>query len=86
MRQRFITRPLLPSGAAESPCGSSLNVDDLADACLYLMDHYDGDDFFNVGYGKEVTIRELAELVKKVTGYEGESSWDPTKPHGTRGS
>ena len=60
-----------------------LNVDDLADACLYLMDHYDGDDFFNVGYGQEVTIRELAELVKKVTGYEGEIVLDPTKPDGT---
>ncbi len=65
------------------PLREFLNVDDLADACLYLMDHYDGDDFFNVGYGQEVTIRELAELVKKVTGYEGEIVLDPTKPDGT---
>ena len=58
-------------------------MDDLADACLYLMDHYDGDDFFNVGYGREVTIRELAELIKKVTGYTGEIVLDASKPDGT---
>ena len=55
----------------------------LADACLYLMDRYDGDDFFNVGYGREVTIRELAELIKKVTGYTGEIVLDASKPDGT---
>ena len=65
------------------PLREFLNVDDLADACLYLMDHYDGDDFFNVGYGREVTIRELAELIKKVTGYTGEIVLDASKPDGT---
>ena len=54
-----------------------------ADACLYLLDHYDGNDFFNVGYGKEVTILELAQLIRKVTGYEGEIVLDPSKPDGT---
>jgi len=63
-----------------TPLREFLNVDDLADACLYLMDHYEGDDFFNVGYGKEVTILELAELVKKVVGFEGEIVLDPSKP------
>ena len=66
-----------------TPLREFLNVDDLADACLYLMDHYEGDDFFNVGYGKEVTILELAELVKKVVGFEGEIVLDPSKPDGT---
>ena len=75
--------PTVTVWGSGKPWREFLNVDDLADACLYLMDHYDGDDFFNVGYGQEVTIRELAELVKKVTGYEGEIVLDPTKPDGT---
>ena len=66
-----------------TPLREFLNVDDLADACLYLLDHYEGDEFFNVGSGREVTIRELAELVKKVTGYQGEIVWDRSKPDGT---
>ena len=47
------------------------------------MDHYKGNEFFNVGYGEEVTILELAEMVKKVTGYQGEIVLDPSKPDGT---
>ena len=65
------------------PSREFLNVDDLADACLFLMDFYRGDEFFNVGYGKEVTIRELAELVKETVGFEGEIVMDPSKPDGT---
>lgn len=66
-----------------TPLREFLNVDDLADACLYLMDHYKGNEFFNVGYGEEVTILELAEMVKKVTGYQGKIVLDPSKPDGT---
>ena len=66
-----------------TPLREFLNVDDLADACLFLMDFYRGDEFFNVGYGKEVTIRELAELVKETVGFEGEIVMDPSKPDGT---
>lgn len=65
------------------PLREFLNVDDLADACLFLMDHYEGDDFFNVGYGAEVTIMELANLVKKTVGFEGEIVMDASKPDGT---
>ena len=65
------------------PLREFLNVDDLADACLFLMDNYEGDDFFNVGYGEEVTIMELAELVKKTVGFEGEIVMDASKPDGT---
>ena len=65
------------------PLREFLNVDDLADACLFLMDHYEGDDFFNVGYGEEVTIMELALLIKKVVGFEGELIMDASKPDGT---
>ena len=65
------------------PLREFLNVDDLADACLFLMDHYEGGDFFNVGYGEEISIIELAELVKKIVGFEGEIVVDKSKPDGT---
>lgn len=65
------------------PLREFLNVDDLADACLFLMDHYEGDDFFNVGYGAEVTIMELAQLVKQTVGFEGEIIMNASKPDGT---
>lgn len=65
------------------PLREFLNVDDLADACLFLMDSYEGNDFFNVGYGEEVSIMELAELVKKTVGFEGEIIMDASKPDGT---
>uniref|UniRef100_UPI004055C3D9 GDP-L-fucose synthase n=1 Tax=Agathobacter sp. TaxID=2021311 RepID=UPI004055C3D9 len=65
------------------PLREFLNVDDLADACLYLMDHYTGNEFFNVGYGEEVTILELAEMMKRVTGFQGEIVLDGSKPDGT---
>ena len=66
------------------PLREFLNVDDLADACLFLMDHYEGDDFFNVGYGEEITIMELAHLMKKIVGFEGEIVMDASKPDGTK--
>ncbi len=65
------------------PLREFLNVDDLADACLFLMDHYKGNEFFNVGYGKEVTILELAEMMKQVTEFQGEIILDGSKPDGT---
>ncbi len=77
-------------GAGEVVCWGSgtplrefLYVDDLADACLFLMNHYSGNETVNVGTGKELTIRELTELVAKVVGFTGEIKWDPTKPDGT---
>ena len=65
------------------PLREFLNVDDLADACIFLLDHYEGDDFFNVGYGEEVTIMELAHLIKQTVGFEGEIIMDASKPDGT---
>ncbi len=56
--------------------------EDLADACVFLFESYSGNDFFNVGTGKDVSIRELSGLVKKVVGYEGEIRFDITKPDG----
>ena len=65
------------------PLREFLNVDDLADACLFLMDNYEGDEFFNVGYGEEITIMDLAYLIKKIVGFEGEIVMDASKPDGT---
>ncbi len=59
-----------------------LFADDMADACIYLMENYSGDGFVNIGYGKDFTILQIAEMVKKVVGYEGEIVTDPTKPEG----
>ncbi len=75
--------PTVTVWGSGKPLREFLNVDDLADACLYLMDNYKGNDFFNIGSGKEVTILELAQLIKKVTGYEGELVMDSSKPDGT---
>lgn len=66
-----------------SPLREFLYVDDLADACLFLMNHYSGNETVNVGTGKEVTISELAGLVKETIGYEGKLRFDTSKPDGT---
>jgi GDP-L-fucose synthase len=58
-------------------------VDDLAAACVFLLEHYDSPEIVNVGCGEDVTIRELAELVCDVLGYEGTLAFDATKPDGT---
>lgn len=66
-----------------TPLREFLHVDDLADAIIFLLEKYSGLEHVNVGSGKEVTIKELAELVKDVVGYEGEIIWDSSKPDGT---
>ena len=66
-----------------SPQREYLYVDDLADLCVFLMNHYSGNETVNAGTGKELTIRELTELVAKVVGYTGKIEWDTTKPNGT---
>ena len=60
-----------------------LYVDDLADACVYLMKYYSGSETVNIGSGKEISIRELAKVVKRITGFEGEILYDTGKPDGT---
>jgi GDP-L-fucose synthase len=60
-----------------------LHTDDLADACVYLMNNYSGNETINIGTGKEISIRELAELVKNTVGFEGDVVFDTTKPDGT---
>ena len=75
--------PAVTVWGSGKPLREFLNVDDLADACLYLMENYTGNEFFNVGYGEEITILELAEMIKKVTGYTGSIVMDSSKPDGT---
>jgi GDP-L-fucose synthase len=66
-----------------SPRREFLHSDDLARALLFLMDNYDEEQLINVGFGSDITIRELASLVSKVVGFEGEIVWDVSKPDGT---
>ena len=66
-----------------SPLREFLYVDDLAELCVFLMNHYSGDETVNAGTGKELSIRELTELVAKVVGYTGRIEWDTSKPNGT---
>ncbi|MBO6209257.1 MAG: GDP-L-fucose synthase [Schwartzia sp.] len=78
------------SGAAEvvcwgdgSPLREFLYVDDLANLCVFLMNHYHGDETVNAGTGKEIAIRDLAEMVARIVGYRGKIVWDASKPNGT---
>ncbi|MBV7243635.1 GDP-L-fucose synthase [Streptomyces sp. MW-W600-10] len=66
-----------------SPRREFLHVDDLAAACVRLLEAYDGDEPVNIGCGEDLTIRELAETVREVTGYRGRIGWDTSKPDGT---
>ena len=66
-----------------SPLREFLYVDDLADLCVFLMNHYSGNETVNAGTGKEVTIKELAELVAEIVGYKGVIRWDTSRPNGT---
>jgi GDP-L-fucose synthase len=78
------------AGAAEvevwgtgTPKREFLHVDDLAEACVFLMENYDDEQWINIGAGAEVSIRDLAETVKDVVGFEGKLKFDTTKPDGT---
>ena len=66
-----------------TPLREFMYVDDMADACVYLMNNYEGNETVNIGTGKELTIKQLTELVSKVIGYSGKIKWDTTKPNGT---
>ena len=66
-----------------TPRREFLHVDDCASASLFLLENYDSPDIINVGCGEDVTIRELAELICDVVGFDGELTWDKTKPDGT---
>jgi GDP-L-fucose synthase len=78
------------SGAASVTCWGTgkplrefLYADDLASACVFLMHRYSEEQFINVGYGRDISVRDLAEVVRRIVGYEGAIEWDTSKPDGT---
>ena len=75
--------PAIALWGTGKPMREFLFVDDLADACLFLMLNYNESLFVNIGTGKDITIKELAFLIKNLTGYTGDINWDETKPDGT---
>jgi GDP-L-fucose synthase len=66
-----------------SPLREFLYVDDMADACVYLLQNYSGEEHVNIGTGREITIKALAEMVREIVGFEGEIIWDDSMPDGT---
>lgn len=88
MLRKFITAQRNNSPEVElwgtgSPRREFLHVDDLAEACLYMLQHYNEKGLVNIGTGEDVTIKELAELIQSVTGYQGQIRWNTDKPNGT---
>src|SRR5437773_2423051 len=75
-------RELIVWGSGK-PRREFLHVDDLASACLFLLEKYDSPDIINVGCGEDISIRELAELICDIVGFDGDLAWDTTKPDGT---
>ena len=66
-----------------APLREFLHSDDLARACVFLMDHYSDEQFINVGFGNDISIKDLAEMIRDIVGFEGEIVWDKSKPDGT---
>jgi GDP-L-fucose synthase len=91
MIRKFDTAKTNNEGAVElwgtgSPRREFLHVDDMASACLFLMQHFDAsrDDYFvNVGVGEDISIKELAELVQRLVGFSGQIQWNASMPDGT---
>ncbi|WP_138995012.1 GDP-L-fucose synthase [Larkinella sp. C7] len=80
---KISSQPFVEVWGTGSPRREFLHADDLADACVFLMETYNDELFVNIGTGEDVTIRELAELVKETVGFEGELRWNTDKPDGT---
>lgn len=80
---RIHNAPSVPLWGTGSPRREFLHVDDLADAALFLMRHYEENEIINVGCGKDLTIRELAEIIREETGFQGDLVFDSSKPDGT---
>jgi GDP-L-fucose synthase len=73
----------IPVWGSGTPRREFLYVDDLARACVFLLQHYSEEQFINVGSGSDITIRELAETIRRIVGFQGEIAWDPSRPDGT---
>jgi len=76
-------QPFVEIWGSGSPRREFMHADDVADACFFLMQHYDEASFLNVGTGEDVTIKELALLIREIVGYDGELKWNTDKPDGT---
>ena len=75
-------RPFVEVWGTGAPRREFMYSDDMAEACVFLMNHYDDDKIVNIGTGEDITIRGLADLIAEVVGYKGEIRWDTTKPDG----
>jgi GDP-L-fucose synthase len=76
-------KPFVEVWGTGSPMREFLNAEDLGNACYFLMQNYNESEFINVGCGEEISIKDLALLVKELVGYQGELHWDTSKPDGT---
>ena len=83
MRQKSSNVPSVTIWGTGSPKREFLFADDLAEACYYLMQNYDEAGLVNIGTGEDLSIKDLAMLIKKIIGYEGEINFDTSKPDGT---
>lgn len=79
---RATGRDVVVNWGSGTPRREFLHVDDMASACVHLMENYDGASQVNVGTGQDATIRDIAKMVAEAVGYEGETQWDTTKPDG----
>lgn len=75
--------PFVEVWGTGKPLREFLYVDDMADACIFLMENYEGNEYFNVGTGKEISIKQLAEMIKEVIGYKGQIVFNTQMPDGT---
>ncbi len=80
---RVSQAPTVTCWGSGSPLREFLYADDLADACLFLLENYSEEQFINIGSGREISIRQLSELVSRTVGYKGEIVWDSSKPDGS---
>lgn len=80
---KMTNSPTVELWGTGKPLREFLYVDDMADACVFLLENYEGEQHVNIGTGKEVTIRELAQTVQRVVGYKGEIVWNQDMPDGT---
>jgi GDP-L-fucose synthase len=80
---RLAGDPVVTNWGTGTPRREFLHVDDLARACLHLLDNYDGSEPLNVGAGEDATIAEISEMVAQAVGYQGRTEWDTSKPDGT---
>jgi GDP-L-fucose synthase len=80
---KMMGKPFVTLWGTGKPKRELLYVEDLADACVFLMNNYDNSDVINIGTGEDLSIKDLALLIKKIVGYDGDILWDSSKPDGT---